>query len=141
MGGISRSHLRHEVAGYAVFEGVVSLQRNGGFASVRSAAGPLGLAEADACVIEAKGDGRQFKLNLFMGDAFDAVSYQATFTPVAGGWSSIRLPLTEFTARLRGREVADAPILDPARIRQVGLMIAGGQSGAFVLCVRSIQLV
>lgn len=140
MGGVSQSRLRFEDAGYAVFEGVVSLERNGGFASVRSAAGPLGLAGADACVIEAQGDGHRFKLNLFTDDAFDALSYQAAFAPAAGGWSSIRLPMTEFKARFRGRDVTDAPALDPARIRQVGLMMADGQSGAFVLRVRSIQL-
>lgn len=36
MGGISRSTLRHHPAGHALFEGTVSLERNGGFASVRS---------------------------------------------------------------------------------------------------------
>ena len=35
MGGVSRSRLRHERAGHAVFEGEVSLALNGGFASVR----------------------------------------------------------------------------------------------------------
>jgi hypothetical protein len=74
MGGISRSRLRHEASGCAVFEGVLSLERNGGFASVRSAAGPLGVAGAQACVIEVRGDGHRFKLNLFTDDAFDAVS-------------------------------------------------------------------
>ena len=141
MGGISRSRLHYEVAGHAVFEGVVSLERSGGFASVRSETGPLGLPGADACVIEARGDAKRFKLNLFTEDAFDSLSYQATFTPSAECWSSIRLPISEFTARFRGREVTSAPALDPARIRQVGLMIAGGQSGAFALCVRSIVLV
>lgn len=33
MGGISRGRLRHDAAGHAVFEGNVSLERNGGFAS------------------------------------------------------------------------------------------------------------
>ncbi|MDH4290755.1 MAG: CIA30 family protein [Aquincola sp.] len=140
MGGVSRSRLRHDPAAGAVFEGVVSLERNGGFASVRSAAGPLGLAGADDCVIEARGDGRQYKLSLFTDDAFDAVSYQAAFTQAAGRWVSVRLPIGDFKARFRGREVGDAPGLDPGRIRQVGLMIAGAQAGAFALGVRSIRL-
>jgi hypothetical protein len=139
MGGISQSRIRHD-NGCAVFEGVVSLERNGGFASVRSPAGPLGLAGADGCVIDARGDGHRFKLNLFVDDAFDAMSYQTTFTPEAGGWSAIRLPLTGFTASFRGRLVKRAPALDPARIRQIGLMIAGGQSGSFTLWVREIRL-
>ena len=50
MGGISRSTLRHDAAGHAVFEGSVSLERNGGFASVRSSPGERGLAGAQACL-------------------------------------------------------------------------------------------
>lgn len=46
MGGISRSTLRHDPAGHAVFEGTVSLERNGGFASVRSSSGERGLPGA-----------------------------------------------------------------------------------------------
>jgi hypothetical protein len=140
MGGVSRSRLRHDTAGHAVFEGMVSLERNGGFASVRSAAGPLGLAGARDCVIEVRGDGRQYKLSLFTDDAFDAVSHQAAFTPAVDRWASIRLPVDTFQARFRGREVGGAPVLDPGRIRQVGLMIADGQAGPFALAVRSIRL-
>ena len=36
MGGMSRSKMRHGPAGHAVFEGTVSRERNGGFASARS---------------------------------------------------------------------------------------------------------
>ena len=43
MGGVSRSRLRHDTAGHAVFEGEVSLAQNGGFASVRSS--PVGLCQ------------------------------------------------------------------------------------------------
>ena len=35
MGGVSVSSLRFDPAGHAVFEGSVSFERNGGFASVR----------------------------------------------------------------------------------------------------------
>ena len=37
MGGVSRSALRFDPAGHAVFAGLVSADNNGGFASVRSA--------------------------------------------------------------------------------------------------------
>ena len=140
MGGVSRSRLRHHTAGHAVFEGDVSLAQNGGFASVRCDAVPLGMRGAVDCVIEARGDGRHFKLSLFTDDGFDAPSYQAEFTPPAHVWQSIRLPLQMFRATFRGREVPGAPTLDPAHIRQVGLMIAGRQTGTFALALRSIRL-
>jgi len=140
VGGVSRSRLRYDPAGHAVFEGDVSLDQNGGFASVRCKAGPLGLHGAVDCVIDARGDGRHFKLNLFNDDAFDAPSYQAEFTPRANEWHAIRLPLQSFRATFRGREVPGSPPIDPARVRQIGLMIAGRQAGTFVLALRSIQL-
>ena len=140
MGGISRSTLRHDPAGHAVFEGTVSLERNGGFASVRSSPGERGLAGAQACLIELRGDNKQFKLSLLTDDGFDSVNYQASFAPQDTDWQTLRLPLADFRASFRGREVPGAPPLDPARIRQVGLMIAARQAGPFALDIRRISL-
>lgn len=74
MGGISRSRLRHAPAGHAVFEGNVFLERNGGFASVRSAPAARGRAGAQTCVLEVHGEARRFKLNLLTADAFDGLN-------------------------------------------------------------------
>lgn len=141
MGGISRSHLRHDPLGHAVFEGEVSLECNGGFASVRSAPGERGMAGAEACLIEVRGDNRQFKLNLLTDDGFDSLNHQAGFGPAGTEWQTLRLPLADFRASFRGREVVGAPPLDPACIRQVGLMIAARQAGPFSLHIRRIGLV
>jgi NADH dehydrogenase [ubiquinone] 1 alpha subcomplex assembly factor 1 len=141
MGGISRSTLRHDPAGHAVFEGTVSLERNGGFASVRSSPAERGLPGAAACVIEIRGDNQQFKLGLLTDHGFDSLNYQASFTPAGTDWQTVRLPLEKFRASFRGRQVAGAPALDPARIRQVGLLIAAGQAGPFALDIRRISLV
>lgn len=140
MGGVSRSRLRHDPAGHAVFEGEVSLAQNGGFASVRSIPGERGQAGTTTCLIEARGVPRQFKLSLLTDDGFDSINYQAGFTTTGNDWQSISLPLSKFRASFRGREVPDAPALDPARIRQVGLLIAGRQAGPFALEIRRIGL-
>ncbi|MES2718744.1 MAG: CIA30 family protein [Pseudomonadota bacterium] len=140
MGGISRSTLRHDPAGHAVFEGTVSLERNGGFASVRSSPGQRGLSGGGICLIELRGDNKQFKLSLLTDDGFDSLNYQASFAPKGTDWQTLHLPLADFRASFRGREVTDAPPLAPARIRQVGLMIAARQAGAFALDIRWIGL-
>lgn len=142
MGGVSRSRLRHDAAGHAVFEGEVSLDHNGGFASVRSSPGARGLAGASRCVIEVRGGaGKQFKLSLITDNGFDSPSYQASFICAGHEWLTTTLALTDFRASFRGRELAGAPALDPARIRQVGMMIAARQAGPFSLDVRCIGLV
>jgi hypothetical protein len=140
MGGVSRSRLRHDPAGHAVFEGELSLERNGGFASVRSSPAERGHPGAEACLIEVRGTGRAYKLSLLIDDSFDSVSYQAGFEPAGSGWQTVRLPMAAFRASFRGREVPGAPPLDPARIRQVGLMIAARQAGPFTLGIRRIAL-
>jgi len=138
MGGVSRSHLRIDEGGCAVFEGNVSLERNGGFASVRSSRCAFQLAAVSAFWLEVKGDGKRYKLNLRTDDAFDGVNYQAVFAPPAGRWLDIELPLGVFQATFRGRLVNDAEPLNPAHLRQVGLMIADRQSGPFSLALRAI---
>lgn len=139
MGGASQSRLRFNAAGHAVFEGSVSFANNGGFASVRSRPLDAGVAGAVHYAVEARGDGKRYKLSVFVDDAFDGVSYQASFEPPAGIWSTLRLPLGEFQPTYRGRSVPGAPLLDPARVRQLGLVIADRQSGPFALELRSIR--
>ena len=107
MGGISRSRLRHDPAGHAVFEGEVSLERNGGFASVRSSPGARGKPGAEACVIELRGGSKQFKLSLLTDDGFDSLNYQCGFANDSDDWQTIRLALGAFRASFRGRDVPD----------------------------------
>lgn len=140
MGGLSRSTLRHDPAGHAVFAGVVSLDRNGGFASVRSSPDDRGHPGAQTCLIDVRGENRSFKLSLLTDDGFDIVSHQAGFAPAGAHWETLRLPLADFRASFRGREVSNAPALDPARIRQVGLMTAARQAGPFELHIRRLSL-
>ncbi|MGF1613842.1 MAG: CIA30 family protein [Gammaproteobacteria bacterium] len=56
----------------------VSLKNNGGFASVRTKAKKLGLAEGDALVVKVRGDGREYSLNLYVPRPLVAFSYRAT---------------------------------------------------------------
>ncbi|HEX5697569.1 MAG TPA: CIA30 family protein, partial [Rhodoferax sp.] len=51
MGGVSVSRMRFDSAGFAVFEGEVSLENNGGFASVRAAQLHLGGADTVAYLL------------------------------------------------------------------------------------------
>lgn len=140
MGGLSHSRLRYDPAGHAVFEGVVSLERNGGFASVRSIPAARGKPGAEACLIEVRAQGMRFRLNLLTDDGVDSLNDRTSLAPTEDGWQTFHLPLSAFRASFRGREIPDAPALDPARIRQVGLMIADRQAGPFALEIRRLSL-
>lgn len=95
---------------------------------------------AETCLIEVRGDLKQFKLSLLTEAGFDSINYQASFAPARADWQTLHLPLADFRASIRGREVPDAPPLDPACIHQVGLMIASRQAGPFALDIRRISL-
>ncbi|MEI2679104.1 MAG: CIA30 family protein [Burkholderiaceae bacterium] len=140
MGGISVSTLRHDPTGHAVFQGTVSLERNGGFASARSSPGQRGMHGAEVCLVEIRGASKRFKLSLLTDDVFEALNYQASFLPTGSDSQTTHLPISAFRATFRGREVADAPQLDSGRIRKVGLMIADRQAGPFALDIRRISL-
>ena len=139
MGGLSRSALRFDPAGHAVFGGQVSPDNNGGFASVRASVSPPLASNIDAIELVVRGDGHRYKLNLRTDRGFDGVNYQAAFEPPAGRWVTLLLMIDSFQPSWRGRAVPDAPRLRGARIEQVGLMIADRQFGSFALAVGAIR--
>ena len=139
MGGVSSSRIDYVAAGHAAFSGVVSLANNGGFASVRCRVVEPCREPISAYVLTARGDGKTYKLSLRMDPNFDGISYQARFQAAPGDWTRIRMPVTSFLPTWRGRLIADAPLLDPTRVRQLGLMIADAQAGPFRLEIRSIE--
>jgi NADH dehydrogenase [ubiquinone] 1 alpha subcomplex assembly factor 1 len=141
MGGVSVSRMRFDMAGHAVFEGEVSLENNGGFASVRASELDLGCPDTAGYVLTVWGDGHTYKLNLRTDSGFDGVNYQAVFTPMPGLWTQTVLPLAAFEPSFRGRIVQGAPPLQPERVRQVGLMISDKQAGQFRLMVKTIEAV
>jgi len=140
MGGLSSSRLRFDAAGWAVFEGEVSLQNQGGFASVRAPTRVLARAGVAGYQLNLLGDGRTYKFNLRTDDALDGVAYQASFKPPAGTWSEVTVLVAGMTPTYRGRLVPRAPRLQPERVRQVGWMVADGQAGAFALGIQQVAV-
>ena len=133
MGGLSQSQLRGNDAGTAVFTGVVSLENNGGFASVRTLLGEVDLSECDGLAVRVRGDGKRYRLRLRNVDRFDGIAYQATFDTASDVWQVVEIPFASFLPTYRGRMPRDAPPLDISKIRQIGFMIADKQEGGFRL--------
>jgi NADH dehydrogenase [ubiquinone] 1 alpha subcomplex assembly factor 1 len=132
MGGRSDSRLARD-GERCVFRGVLSLENNGGFASVRCAPSDLDLAGARGLALRYRGDGKTYKLRLRMDGKLDGVSYEARFDTLPGEWMETAFDLAEFRPVWRGNAVPNAPALDPARVRSVTLMISDKQAGEFEL--------
>ncbi|MGF1574310.1 MAG: CIA30 family protein [Sumerlaeia bacterium] len=133
MGGVSSSTWKRTEDRNFEFTGVLSLENNGGFASVRSDATDFGLTVVSAFVLRVKGDGRTYQLRFRTNGKWDGVAYAQSFETVAGEWVEVELPFSGFIPTWRGQIVSDAPPLDAKKIEQVTWMVADKKSGPFKL--------
>lgn len=134
MGGLSRSRL-DPASGCMSFTGEVSLENNGGFASFR---GPVRFpADAKALLLTVRGDGRRYKLTIKLDDDAGTAQYQAAFV-ASQEWRTLRFLPADFQASFRGRAI-DAPPVQLADVRYVGLLISDQQSGPFTIELKEIR--
>ncbi len=133
MGGVSTSVLQPTEDGTAQFAGTLSLENNGGFASVRAWLGQMDLSDFEGLSVRVRGDGRTYRLRLRTDNQFDGIAYQAQFETREGEWTEVHVPFASFRPTFRGRTPRGAGPLDPARIHQIGFMIADKQPGPFQL--------
>lgn len=136
MGGRSAGFVAVE-QGTLRFSGTLVTQ-GGGFTSVRARravdlTGQLGIE------LRVRGSGRQFEVELDDGvRAYGrTVSRRAPFATSAE-WTVVRVPFSALRSTIFGRAV-NAPPIDVARIRGLGLYMADGQDGPFRLEVDVVR--
>jgi monofunctional biosynthetic peptidoglycan transglycosylase len=133
MGGLSSSDLELTDAGTGLFSGFVSLDNNGGFASIRATFQSMDLSAYQRVRLKVRGDGRSYQLRFRLSGSFDGVSYTSTFETRPGEWMEIDLPFETFQPTFRGRVPRGAGPFDPAKIRQMGVLIGDKKEGSFEL--------
>jgi monofunctional biosynthetic peptidoglycan transglycosylase len=138
MGGVSKGRFRITEARTLEFSGSISLENNGGFASIRSSPRPLGLHPGDVIHVRLRGDGRRYFLNLYVPGSRTAFSYRAGIETTRGEWMGIRIPIERFRASWFGRQVDDP--LEVERVHSLGFMLSDGKPGPFQLEIDSIQV-
>ena len=122
------------------FAGTLSLENNGGFASVRSRpSSSLGLNPGETIVLRVKGDGRRYTFNLYTPDRRTAFSYQLEFDTQAGEWTEVRLPVDKFVAHSFGRPVPSMK-LTPSEVQSVGILLGDKKAGPFEILVDCINV-
>jgi monofunctional biosynthetic peptidoglycan transglycosylase len=141
MGGVSASSMT-PLDSAALFSGSVSLENNGGFASVRSRT----LQPADdlrgynALRARVKGDGKTY---IFSLQTFSAprLNYWQRFATKKDEWTEVALPLSGFTPVFRGFTPRNAPALDLRAIANYGIYITDKQVGRFALEIAWIKAI
>lgn len=133
MGGISQSALRQDAQGM-FFEGLISLENNGGFASMRALTQfPQG---TQLIQLLAKGDGKQYKLVLRTALA-PRVNYTADFI-AEPSWQTHPFNLNQFKPTFRGQAI-NAPTLSFADVIEFGILISNNQAGRFSIQLKTLQ--
>jgi peptide-methionine (R)-S-oxide reductase len=133
MGGLSQSNLTLTQEGTAIFAGTLSLENNGGFASVRTYPYDFGLEGYAGLAFRVKGDGRDYMLRLRADDRLDGPAYGASFGTETDTWITVQIPFADLRPTFRGRLLRNRPALTGAAVRQIGFMIADKRAGPFQL--------
>jgi len=139
MGGCSQSRPQLTPEGCLRFAGEVSLENNGGFASIRSASHACDLRAYSGLRLRVRGDGRRYKLSLRTDSFFDGISYQAGFATTPGEWQELELPFARLAPTHHGIALTSASPLDPSQVQSFGLFIAERQAGPFQLDIAWIK--
>ena len=121
------------------FFGTLSLEKNGGFASVRTRGENIGLKRGDVLVVRIQGDGREYSLNLYTPSRRIAFSYRTKFKTTKDEWVELKIPINRFVATSFGRVVSNQT-LDPRAINGIGILLGDKKAGPFKLSIDWIKV-
>ena len=139
MGGISKSYLSLNEENNLVFNGYLSLENNGGFASSRLSLPNRRLTDVKSLKIKIKGDGNIYKLRFRQNNR--GASYSCDFQSLKDKWVEINLNIDEFKPYWRGYSYNSYPLLDPSEINSLGIQISDKQEGEFKLEIKYIKAI
>jgi monofunctional biosynthetic peptidoglycan transglycosylase len=122
------------------FFGTLSLENNGGFASVRTKTKKLGLEKGDTLVAKVRGDGREYLMNLSVPTIRIAYNYRAVFQTKKDEWVEVKIPLDKFEATSFGQVVKNAGQVNPTSVNGLGFMLSDKKAGPFKMEIESIMV-
>lgn len=138
MGGRSASEFELLNDGTATFSGELSLENNGGFASVRASTMEID-EDYQGVRIFVRGDGREYNMRFRTNLRFDGYAYQAKFQTIADTWMEFKIPFSKFSPTFRGRTLENKPQLESSEIKQIGILVADKNPGTFTISIDWIQ--
>lgn len=131
MGGISTSRVYLNEENVTVFTGNVSLENNGGFASLRSPVKDYKFSGYNGIEIRIKGAGKSYSVSMKETEYFTGYFYRLSFDTETIGWSAIKLPFDDFRLYYYGKATTGKKKVPLDKIKEVSLLISDKQEGAF----------
>ena len=141
MGGISTSRMIRISDEVVRFSGELSLDNNGGFASVRATGSMADLSGTDTISIRVKGDGRRYQFRLRSSTGLRVPDFSAEFQTKVGEWQTHYLRISDFVPGWRGRKLRGVPPIKPDEIRSIGILLGDKNPGGFALDIDWVKAV
>lgn len=141
MGGLSEGLFRINPDHTADFQGIVSLENNGGFASVRAMIREASIGNFQKIVLRVKGDGKTYSFRIRTDANFDGVAYACNFVTKKDEWTEHEFKTADFVPTFRGRILQNVIPLNETSIRQIGFLISEKQTGSFSLKINWIKII
>jgi NADH dehydrogenase [ubiquinone] 1 alpha subcomplex assembly factor 1 len=140
MGGVSDGRFKVTPNKTLEFFGTLSLENNGGFASVRTKPTDLPIKMGDTLVVRLRGDGREYVLNIYTKSRRMAFSYRAPLPTTKDEWTEVAIPLEEFIPTAFGRRVQGMGPVDPSQVNGLGFMLSDKKPGPFMMQVEWVKV-
>ncbi|NEV92914.1 CIA30 family protein [Psychroflexus sp. YR1-1] len=138
MGGLSQSSIHLNDDGNAVFTGKISLENNGGFASVRHQTTIKHVQDYTHVNLRVKGKPSTYQFRIKKSGEEEVASYVQEFE-VTSEWKTIQLKLSAFSPRYRGRTL-NLPDFEADVIREVAFLIGNKKAEEFQLEIDKVYL-
>lgn len=139
MGGVSNGRFETE-AGVGRFVGALSLDNNGGFATIRSPGRNLDLDGYDGLLLRVRGDGRRYGFSVLPTDRrYEVNTWRVDFDTVAGEWQEVRVPFSSLVRQVMGRRFPESAPLAASRIKSLAFSISDKNESPFLLEVDWIR--
>lgn len=114
-----------------IFSGNVSLENNGGFASLRSPVNEYNFEEYSGIEIRIKADGKRYSISMKETTYFTGLFYTFTFETKKDEWITVKIPFDKFKPYYFGKEINSNKKIPLNNIKEISLLIGDKQEGSF----------
>ncbi|WP_084647874.1 CIA30 family protein [Flaviramulus basaltis] len=137
MGGRSNGSFSIDNGGFGVFEGLVSLENNGGFSMVQYKFETKKVNAFSEICIRLKGDGKKYQFRVKTSNS-DDYSYVIPFETNTE-WQTIKIPFNTMYPAFRGRKL-NAENYPGKQMEMIAFLIGNKKAESFKLQIDNIEL-
>ena len=130
MGGLSSSKVIVK-DDKIIFRGNVSLENNGGFASLRSQLKNYNFVNFSGIEIKLKGDGKRYSISMKETTYFNGYFYTNSFETKKEEWIVAQISFNQFKLYYFGKDTNSSKKIPLDNIKEISLLIGDKQEGEF----------